>query len=149
MQSMLKSHQLLGLVETFEVAPIKLLWTNSLQVPPGLDLCMPGGRNRAGELSGDMHVVKGTFQAVQLIWCRCGNYTDKQSEHWVLLWSLLLRPQTAVSLLRHGNLCFCAPGWVRLLFLPCAWYLSQLTGCFSLSPAPSPAQADSENSLPF
>lgn len=59
---------------------------------------MPGGRNGAGELSGDMHVVKGTFQAVQLIWSRCGNYTDKQSEHWVFLWSLLLHPQNSSQL---------------------------------------------------
>lgn len=31
----------------------------------------------------DMHVVKGTSQAVQLICSRCANCTDKQSEHWV------------------------------------------------------------------
>lgn len=46
----------------------------------------------------DMHVVKGTFQAVQLICSRCANCTDKQSEHWVFLWSLLLHPQNSSQL---------------------------------------------------
>lgn len=80
---MLKPHQLPGLLETFEVALGNQPRANVLQVPPGLDLCVPGGRKGAGGLSGDMHVVKGTSQAVLLICSRCGNYTEEQPEYWV------------------------------------------------------------------
>jgi len=77
-----------------------------------------------------VRVDEGAFQAVS---CSAPGVGITQIELWVLLWSLfycILR--TAVDLLRPGTLCFSAPGWLRLLFLPWARYLRQLTGCFSL-----------------